>query len=160
MQNASIERLARIIGDPRQSGSDDKKRLHPLGALTHFRLAEGWFSLFLLTVGVYSTIWSVQGADWVIHLNILTLTTALGLLIGVIAAKQRRLRGLLVHPLPIIFGLLLAYWQTAGADWGGNVVAFANGIHDWIRVALNGGTSADYSIFLFFITALGFLLAY
>ncbi|HLQ10640.1 MAG TPA: transglutaminaseTgpA domain-containing protein [Ktedonobacteraceae bacterium] len=162
MQDASIERLSRIIGESHQDDSNNKKRLQPRDALSHIhiRLAEGWFSLFLLVTLVYSTIWSVQAAQWVDHLGILTLTTAVGLLIGLIAAKQRRLPRLLVHPLAILFGLLLAFWQTAGADYGGNVGALVNGIHQWIVLALAGGTSADDSIFLFFITALGFLLAY
>ncbi|MGH2496743.1 MAG: transglutaminase TgpA family protein [Ktedonobacteraceae bacterium] len=164
MQDASLERLSRIISEPRQGDSDNgnKRRLQPRDVLSHVHigLAEGWFSLFLLITLVYSTIWSVQAAQWVDHLNILSLTTALGLLIGLIAAKQRRLPRLLVHPLAIIFGLLLAFWQTAGADYGGNLGALANGIHQWVVLALAGGTSADDSIFLFFITALGFLLAY
>lgn len=164
MQDASLERLSRIISEPHQgdSGNSNKKRLQPRDALSHVHigLAEGWFSLFLLITLVYSTIWSVQAAQWVNHLNILSLTTALGLLIGLIAAKQRRLPRLLVHPLAIVFGLLLAFWQTAGADYGGNLGALANGIHQWVVLALAGGTSADDSIFLFFITALGFLLAY
>ncbi|HLX56319.1 MAG TPA: transglutaminaseTgpA domain-containing protein [Ktedonobacteraceae bacterium] len=160
MQDASVKRLSQLISEPRQDGSGNKKRLQPRGVLAHIKLAEGWFSFFLLLTVVYSTIWSVQAAGWVDHLNILTLTTALGLLIGVIAAKQRLLPRLLVHPLAILFGLLLAFWQTAGADDGGNIMGLVNGIHQWIVLALAGGTSADDSIFLFFITALGFLLAY
>ncbi|GAC1566661.1 MAG: transglutaminaseTgpA domain-containing protein [Ktedonobacteraceae bacterium] len=162
MQDASIERLSRIISEPHHGGSDNKHRFQPHSVLSrvHFGLAEGWFSLFLLVTLVYSTIWSVQAAGWVDNLNILTLTTALGLLVGLIAAKQRRLPRLLVHPFAVVFGLLLAFWQTAGADKGGNVLALASGIHQWFVLALNGGTSADDSIFLFFITALGFLLAY
>ncbi len=162
MQDASIERLSRIIGEPHQDGSGNKRRFQPRQALSHVHLglAEGWFSLFLLVAAVYSTIWSVQAAQWVNNLGILTLTTALGLLIGLLAAKQRRLPRWAVHPLAIILGLLLAFWQTAGADYHGNVSAFAGSIHQWIVLALAGGTSADDSIFLFFITALGFLLAY
>src|SRR5579863_3476122 len=160
MQDASVKRLSQLISEPRQDGSGNKKRLQPRGVLAHIKLAEGWFSFFLLLTVVYSTIWSVQAAGWVDHLNILTLTTALGLLIGVIAAKQRLLPRLLVHPLAILFGLLLAFWQTAGADDGGNIMGLVNGIHQWVVLALAGGTSADDSIFLFFITALGFLLAY
>ena len=161
MQDASLKRLSSIISEPRQGDSGDKKRL-PRAVLSrvHIGLAEGWFSLFLLVTLVYSTIWSVQAAQWVDHLNILSLTTALGLLIGLLAAKQRRVSRWLVHPLAILFGLLLAFWQTAGVDYGGNVGALVNGVHQWVVLALAGGTSADDSIFLFFITALGFLLAY
>ncbi|HXZ05948.1 MAG TPA: hypothetical protein VEH81_14030, partial [Ktedonobacteraceae bacterium] len=163
MKDATIERLSKIIADPisGDGGSNNNKRI-PRRPNFHVRigLAEGWFSLFLLAVVVYSTIWSVEAADWVENTTILTLTTLIGLLVGVLAAKQRRLPRLLVHILAIGFGLLLAFWQTAGADYNGNITAFSNSIHQWILLALSGGTSSDDSIFLFLITALGFLLAY
>src|SRR5260370_16447256 len=138
MQDTSIERLARIIGESHQDDSNNKKRLQPRDALSriHIRLAEGWFSLFLLVTLVYSTIWSVQAAQWVDHLGILTLTTAMGLLIGLIAAKQRRLPRLLLHPLAIPFGLSLPFFQTAGADYGGNVAALVNVVHQWLFPAV------------------------
>jgi len=102
----------------------------------------------------------VQAVGWVDHLNALSLTTALGLIGGVIAAKQHRLPRLAVHAIAVVLGLLIAYWQTAGAFYAGNISAFTNGVHRWIQTALVGGTSNDDSIFLFFILALGFLLAY
>src|SRR5579864_9357649 len=99
MQDASIERLSRIISEPRKSsGSGGNRRFQQRLPHIHLGLAEGRFSLFLLVTVVYSTVWSVQAAGWVDHLGILTLTTALGLLFGLLAAKQRRLPRLLVHP--------------------------------------------------------------
>jgi Transglutaminase-like superfamily/TgpA N-terminal domain len=163
MQDATIERLSKIIADPitGDDGSNKGRRLpRRPNVHIHLGLAEGWFSLFLLALVVYSTIWSVEAANWVDHTNILTLTTLIGLTIGVLAAKQRRVPRLFVHALAIGFGLLLAFWQTAGADYNGNITAFTNNIHQWVALALTGGTSSDDSIFLFFITALGFVLAY
>jgi hypothetical protein len=163
MQDATIERLSKIIAEPRSGGdsSGEHRRLPRKPALrVHIGLAEGWFSLFLLAIVVYSTIWCVQAAAWVDHLNILSLTTLLGLIGGVLAAKQRRLPRLLVHAIAIVMALLLAFWQTASADYGGNVAALENSLHQWIVLALAGGTSSDDSIFLLFIIALGFLLAY
>jgi Transglutaminase-like superfamily len=158
MQDAAIERLAKIISDKHPNG-DRSRRRKPIFQI-HIGLAEGWFTLFLLITVVYSTIWCVQAADWVDHLNILTLTTALGLIIGLIAAKQHRLPRLPTHLIAIGFGLLLAFWQTAGADYAGNTLTLARGIHEWFQIAFAGGTSNDDSIFLFLITALGFILAY
>jgi transglutaminase-like putative cysteine protease len=97
---------------------------------------------------------------WVDHLNILTVTTLFGLVIGVIGAKQRRFPRIAIHGAAIIFGLLLAFWQTAGAYDGGNVTVLANGMRHWFATVMAGGTGEDDSIFLFFITALGFVLAY
>jgi len=163
MRDATVERLAKIIADPRPSDdSGNKKHLLPRKPIIrlHIGLAEGWFSLFLVAAVVYSTIWCVQAVGWVDHLNALSLTTALGLIGGVIAAKQHRLPRLAVHAIAVVLGLLISYWQTAGAFYAGNIGALTNGVHRWIQLALIGGTSTDDSIFLFFILALGFLLAY
>ena len=163
MKDATIERLSKIIAEPPSGngGSNNGKRIPRRPSIhVRFSLAEGWFSFVLLAVIVYSTIWSVEAANWVEHTSILSLTTLIGLILGVLAAKQRRISRWLVHILAIGFGLLLAFWQTAGADYNGSIPAFSNSIHQWIMLALSGGTSSDDSIFLFFITALGYLLAY
>src|SRR6201987_4979693 len=109
MKDATIERLTKIIADPISDGGSNNDRRIPRRPNFHIRLslAEGWFSFFLLAVVVYSTIWSVEAANWVDHTNILTLTTLIGLIAGVLAAKQRRFPRLFVHILAIAFGLLL-----------------------------------------------------
>jgi len=156
MQEAAINKLSRLISDPRpEDGKPRRPTLH-----LQISLEEGWFSLFLLATVVYSTIWSVQAAGWVDHLNILTLTTALGLIAGLIASKQRRLPALVVHLIAVVLGLLIAYWQTAGAFYNGSVTGLFQGIHNWLATALAGGSVENDSIFLLFITALGFILAY
>ncbi len=161
MQNATMDRLSELISDQRPGGGDvghnkgfRRPNFYLLG------VEEGWFSLFLLATVVYSTIWCVQAVGWVEHLNILSLTTALGLIGGVIAAKQRRLPRIPTHLIAFTLGLLLAFWQTAGADYSGNTGALFHGMHQWVITLLTGGSSDDETTFLFFITALGFLLAY
>ncbi|MEO6892088.1 MAG: transglutaminase domain-containing protein [Ktedonobacteraceae bacterium] len=162
MSEASVERLSKLISDrpdeQLRRGNQQYRRPTPLKF--HLGLAEGWFSLFLLMTVVYSTIWSVQVVAWVPNLGILTLTTVVGLICGVFAAKQRRFPRLPVHIVAIAFGLLLAFWQTAGADYAGNNAQLVAAIRLWTATALSGGSSGDDSIFLLFITALGFLLAY
>ena len=156
MQDATIDRLSKLISDPRPG--DDKNRRPAIHI--HLGLQEGWFSLILLAIVVYSTIWSVQSAGWVDHLNILTLTTALGLIAGLIASKQQRFPSLAVHLIALALGILLAFWQTAGAFYAGNTAALAQGMHGWFVSALAGNSVEDDFIFLFFIAALGFILAY
>src|SRR5215471_1923578 len=92
MQDTAVERLSKIIAEPPPGGGPGKNRRVPsgLGFHLHLALAEGWFSLFLLATVVFSTIWCVEAAGWVEHLNILSLTTLVGLIAGVLAAKQRR----------------------------------------------------------------------
>lgn len=168
MQDAAVDRLSKLItdADARKSGGgsgqtgNNKNARYRKPLHLHLGLDEGWFSLFLLAAVVYSTIWCVQASDWVDHLGILSLTTALGLIIGVIAAKQQRFPRLYIHLAATLFGLLLAFWQTAGAFYDGNLAAFANGIQQWIVASFAGAAGNNNSIFLFFITALGFVLAY
>src|SRR5260370_9047628 len=157
MQDAAIERLAKIITDKPDSGG--ACRVKPLYGI-HIGLAEGWFTLFLLATVVYSTIWCVQAVGWVQDVNMVVLTTAFGLIGGLIAAKQRRLPRLALHAIAVLVGLLIAFWQTAGADYAGNTGAFMSGLRLWFHIAISGGASNDDSIFLLFITTLGFLLAY
>ena len=163
MRDATFDRLSKLVADkPRDNnnpGNDGMQPRRPAFEL-HIGLAEGWFSLILLAVVVYSTIWCVQAVGWVDHLNTLTLTTAIGLVVGVLAAKQRRFPRLLIHLVVLVLGLLLAFWQTAGAFYHGDTAAFLQGIHRWLGVLFSTGSSDDDSIFLFFIVALSFMLAY
>jgi transglutaminase-like putative cysteine protease len=162
MRDAAVERLSNIISDKRPDGMGKGKNAQPRRPIfrVHISLDEGWFSLFLLATVVYSTIWSVQAANWVDHLSVLTLTTLLGLVAGVVAGKQKRLPRLAVHLVAALLALLLAFWQTAVAFDAGNMGGLVNGMHQWFVSVMAGGTGEDDSIFLFFITALGFLLAY
>lgn len=163
MQEATVDRLAKLIADQRPEGGPEKDRRvqrQARNVFAHLRLAEGWFSFFLLALVVYSTIWCVQVVGWVDHIGLLTPLTGLGLLCGVIAAKQQRLPRVLVHILAVILSLLFAFWQTSNADWAGQLPAFFHSMRTWFTLALAGGTNSDDSIFLFFILTLGFLLAY
>jgi hypothetical protein len=164
VRDSSVDRLSKIISDTRPKGgglgnTNNAQSRKPAFRI-HIGLEEGWFSLIMLAIVVYSTIWSVQAVAWVDHLNILTLTTLLGLIAGVIAAKQQRVPRLLVHLIALLLALLIAYWQTAGAYYGGNIALLTHGMHQWFVTVIAGGTGEDDSIFLFFITTLGFLLAY
>jgi len=158
MRDAALERLAKLISDEPSPRHDGKwfRSIH-----VNLRPQEGWFSLFLVALVVYSTIWSVQSAGWVNDINILSLTTAIGLIWGVLAAKQQRFAPWAVHLAAALFCCLLVFWQTAGAYDQGSFAALSDGLHRWyISVVLSGGTSNDDSIFLLLILALGFLLAY
>ena len=124
VRDTSVDRLSKIISDTRPRGgglgNTNNARSRKPTFRIHIGLEEGWFSLIMLAIVVYSTIWSVQAVAWVDHLNILTLTTLVGLVAGVIASKQQRIPRLLVHLIAFLLALLIAFWQTAGAFYGGN----------------------------------------
>jgi transglutaminase-like putative cysteine protease len=160
MRDAAIERLSKLVSDipTKEDGSGDRSR-KPLLEM-HIGLAEGWFSLILLAIVVYSTIWCVQAVGWVDHLGVLTPTTFLGLVAGVVAAKQNRLPRFLVHGLALLFALLFAFWQSADNFYQGSAPALINGVQHWIASITVGGIGDVDAIFFFFIVALSFLLAY
>ena len=107
--STSVNRLAKIISD-KPKYNPEYKNTTPRREI-HIGVAEGWFSLVLLAIVVYSTIWCVQAADWVDHLNILTVTTALGLLIGVVALQSKNAS---LRSLHILLLLLLGYYSLSG----------------------------------------------
>lgn len=158
MRDAAVERLAKIISDTNDDGSGKKSR-KPLLAI-HIGLAEGWFSLVLLAIVSYSTIWCVQAVGWVDHLGVLSLTTGLGLLAGVLAAKYYRFPRWLLHSAALVLSLLLAFWQTVNSFYAGQVDNFVNGVQHWLSSVTIGGTGDVDAIFFFFIVALSFILAY
>lgn len=160
MRDAAIERFSKIVSDipTKEDGSGGKSR-KPLLEM-HIGLAEGWFSLILLAIVVYSTIWCVQAVGWVDHLEVLTLTTLLGLVAGVFASKQRRIPRFLSHALALLFALLFAFWQAANNFYQGSPVALIGGIQHWIASITIGGVGDVDAIFFFFIVALSFILAY
>ncbi len=161
MRNAASEQLSKLISATLRDSKDaEKVPFRKILSEIHIRLAEGWFSLFLLATIVYSTVWSIQVAAWVDHLNTLTFVTAIGLLLGVWAAKQRHFSSLLVHGIATVLDLLLAFWQTAAAFYNGSMTGFIQGLGRWFVLLAGGGSSNDDSIFLFLILVLGFFLAY
>src|SRR5689334_15661731 len=116
MQDAAVDRLLKVISRSPNEGRGRKKKDKPEGPIVlRLGLEEGWLSLLLVAAVVYSTIWCVQAVGWVEHLNILSLTTLLGLVGGVLSAKQRRFPSVLLHVGIIAFGVLISFWQTAGA---------------------------------------------
>ena len=146
MSDGSFERLSQLVS---QSPKQSYKRNDKDDRAFHLSPAEGWFS-----------VWSIQAAGWVDHLGILTLTTIIGLLFGFLAAKQPFVSRWLAHTIAVVFSLLLALWMVSIAFYHGNILADLQSIHSWLTLIVRGGYSDDDSIFLFFIIALTFLLAY
>ncbi|GCE49297.1 uncharacterized protein DUF4129 [Thermosporothrix hazakensis] len=159
MQDAAVDKLLKTITrQPKKNEKPYRRRQFEL----HFSLDEGWFSLILVAAVVFSTIWCIQVVNWVDHLQVLTLTAFFGLILGVFTAKQKQFPRFLSYLCSFLFGLLLAYWQTAASYYQGDFVAFAqNGLWTWwTQAVLRGGFGDDNSIYFFFILLLGYLLAY
>ncbi|MGO8946297.1 MAG: DUF3488 and DUF4129 domain-containing transglutaminase family protein [Ktedonobacterales bacterium] len=124
---------------------------------------DGWLTLALLVVVIYTTIASIQAVTppWAPGLGILTLTTGLGLVLGYIAVQQGRLPGTLVHGIALILGIVFAFQETADVTVNGNRAILLQHTRIWFgRSVLNHESSNDNAVFLLFLAILSFLLAY
>ncbi len=121
---------------------------------------EGWMTFIFLGFVIYSAVWSIQAVNWVNGLGILTWTTAFGLLLGFIAAKQHRLPPLLLHTVMMVVGIFFAFWQTANS-YQASLGALWDHFTAWLEKAVtpNANTNDDV-MFLLFLAVLSFILAY
>src|SRR5256885_9743008 len=70
VRDTAVERLSKLITYSRDAGGADNNKdaqSHKPAFPFQLSLEAGWFSLVLLTIVVYSTIWSVQAVNWVDH---------------------------------------------------------------------------------------------
>ena len=122
---------------------------------------EGWLAMLLLTIAVYSVVFSIISANWVSHSYILLLSTAIGLLLGLCVAKVQHFPQAILHLAAVLVGHWLSVWLTS---------AFAFHI-PWLlllenlRSVISGGfattTQPDSEmVFLFYLTFLSFFLGY
>ncbi len=124
---------------------------------------DGWFTLILLALSVYITVFSIESVTppWAPGMQILTATTSLGLLLGYLSVQQGRLPGVLVHTVAVCLGIVVAFLQTADAVLNGNRLLLLQHTSNWFqRAILTGGQSSDNTVFLLFLGILTFLLAY
>ncbi|HTI13826.1 MAG TPA: transglutaminaseTgpA domain-containing protein [Dictyobacter sp.] len=162
MHDAAVERLSKIISETPDDDPEQRRGLFRKISFRHFhlRLAEGWFSFVLLTIVVYSVIWCFQAAHWIDHLGVLTLTAAVGLVSGTLAAKQTYIRRWGIHACAVSFGILLALWQTLEVVYSRNILTAVLIFLRECVAFLGGGTGDKTMLALWCVVLVGFLLAY
>jgi transglutaminase-like putative cysteine protease len=124
---------------------------------------DGWLTLALLTVMVYTTIGSIESAtpSYAPGLDILTVTTLSGLVLGYLVVQQGRLPSGLVHFVAIVLGSAFAFKETADAVLHGNRGLLLIHVQVWFdQVVVRKNSSSDNVVFLLFLAILSFLLAY
>lgn len=124
---------------------------------------DGWLTLLLTILIIYITVISVQSVQpaWASGLEVLTGAMALGIALGYIATQQNMLPNWLMHSLATLLGVLGAIQLTANIALGNDRIRLLENTVVWFAHAFSpNGSSADNSVFLFFLTTLTFLLAY
>lgn len=124
---------------------------------------DGWLTIALLVVMVYTTVASIQSVTppWAPGLQILTATTGMGLLLGYLSVQQGRLPSGLVQLVAMAIGVWFAFVQTADAVVGGDRGMLLGRTGEWFHKAvLLHQSSDDNAVFLLFLGILSFLLAF
>jgi transglutaminase-like putative cysteine protease len=122
---------------------------------------EGWLPLILLAVAVYSVVYSVTAAITIEHSNILMITTALGLLCGLLVAKSRNFSQAVLHVGACILGYWLAIFATGLLAYHVSVLTILASLRSVIAngFALSGAQDSTM-VFLFYLAFLCFFLGY
>ncbi|GCE17248.1 hypothetical protein [Dictyobacter kobayashii] len=160
MRNAAMERLSKLITDPPQRSRRGRVGEADSDRSLSIYFEDGWLSLFLLALLVYSVIWSVQAADWVDNLSVLTLSTFIALLLGLWSAKQQRFPSAWVYILVTFLGFAFAYWQMTTLFYNGSLRESVQGLQHWYSLVSISNFNIDNSAPFLLIVFLCFVLAY
>src|SRR5258708_23337584 len=122
---------------------------------------EGWLAMLLLTIAVYSIVFSIISANWVSHSYILLWSSASGLLVGLGVAKIQRFPQAILHLAACLGGYWLSIWLTSMVAFHVSWLVLLENLRAVITGALAMPATANGEfIFLFYLSFLSFFLAY
>lgn len=122
---------------------------------------EGWFSLLLLAIAVYSVVFAIVDAQWVDHSEVLLWCPIVGLLTGFVVAKLPRMPQAILHLGACLLGHWFSVWLTAIVAYHVSWLFLLSSI----KAVLLGGMSPTAIpntgiIFFFYLAFLCFFLSY
>lgn len=136
---------------------------HAMTRPTGSTSSHGWFTFFLLAVVQISVVWAIQEAGWLAHSQVLLWVSLAGLATGAIFARPRSHEELL-HLLSLFVGvgvLLLAGASTLSKGvLAERIGAIAQRFFKWLETTRSGGIGTDSLLFLLFLAAIAWLVAY
>lgn len=123
--------------------------------------SEGWLPLVLLAMAVYSVVYSVIVAITINYSGILWLTTAFGLLGGLLVAKSRYFPQPVLHVGACILGYWLAIFATSLLAYHVSVLDILAALRSVIGNGFTlSGSQESSMVFLFYLAFLCFFLGY
>ncbi|CAN5129223.1 hypothetical protein BH23CHL1_BH23CHL1_09050 [soil metagenome] len=134
--------------------------------MSRFMIREGWSTVLLTALVVWLAVWSIQQADWADGLGMLNWIMFAGLVSGFIVSKWRQVPSAVLHLAGMTVGLLAVTFGTMGylSDEIGGRREKLSWLWDraggWLSEVVSGGAADDLYIFVVFICAMTFLLAY
>ncbi|HUZ02624.1 MAG TPA: transglutaminase domain-containing protein [Thermomicrobiaceae bacterium] len=129
-------------------------------------LRGGWTTFLLVALVVFTATWSVQWADWADGLQILTVITLSGLLVGLVLAEQERVPPVLAHLAALVVGALVVLYEVTGflsSTLGSRTqrldYLWVRWQH-WFQAVSHGQRADDLYLFILLMAALLWLLSY
>jgi transglutaminase-like putative cysteine protease len=132
-----------------------------------FRLQEGWLTVGLLALLLFSVTLSIQQAQWSDGLSILTPITIIGLVTGIVMAKVRGVPRFLLDVLGLEIGIITVLVAVASVMQGPGLVTIQDKVQNlvertsaWVSVAMRQDVSDDLVVFVLSLAVVGWVLAY
>lgn len=132
-----------------------------------FRLEEGWLTVGLLALLLFSVTLSVQQAQWSDGLSILTPVTIVGLATGIILAKVRRVPRFLLDLVGLGVGIVTVLVAVSSVMQDPRLVTIQDRVQDllkrtatWVNVAVRQDMSDDLVVFILSLAVVCWVLAY
>src|SRR5258708_9384503 len=122
---------------------------------------EGWLAMLLLTIAVYSIVFSIISANWLSNSYILLWSTALGLLAGLGVAKIQRFPQAILHLGACLCGYWLSIWLTSMVAFHVSWLVLLENLRAVITGVFAMPAAANGELlFLFYLSFFSFFLGY
>lgn len=133
----------------------------------YFRMQEGWLTVGLLALLLFSVTLSIQQAQWSDGLSILTPITIIGLVTGIVMAKVRGVPRFLLDLLGLEIGVITVMLAVASVMQGPGLVTIQDKVQNllertaaWVSVAMRQDVSDDLVVFVLSLAVVTWVLAY
>ncbi|HKP51528.1 MAG TPA: transglutaminaseTgpA domain-containing protein [Chloroflexia bacterium] len=131
------------------------------------KLQEGWLTVSLLALVLFSVTFSIQQAKWAEGLNILTTITLVGLFTGLVLSKVRGVPRILLDLVGLLMGFLTVMLSVASIIRDPRLSTLQERVRDllertvtWINVAVRQDMSDDLVVFILSLAVVCWVLAY
>ena len=134
--------------------------------MSRFLIREGWSTVLLTSLVVWCAIWSIQQADWADNLGMLNWVMLAGLVAGFVVSKWRQVPSVVLHLAGMVFGVIVvnlgitSFLNDSLGSRRDKLSWLWDRAGTWFEQVVTGDAADDLYIFIVFITALTFLLAY
>ena len=146
----------------RNEFSFDSLGTRGLALIQAFRPSDGWLSVALLALNLLTIVWSVEHADWAPTPN-LAYVMLQAMLTGLVLSRVP-IWTVLLLPVGLAIGLLVAVWQLTSFQSGGielaNAAELWQRLDSWLDAAVSGSINIDPLPFAFGLVAATWLSGY